>query len=88
MKKKLLVIHSRDNVGVLLQKAEAGDICTHEKKTIKILKNTEFAHKIALTDIPAEATVFKYGEEIGYALTDIKKGEWVHNHNMGCRRGK
>lgn len=88
MKKKLLIIHSRDNVGVLLQKAGTGDICTHGQKDIKILENTEFAHKIALADIPADTTVFKYGEEIGYALTDIKKGQWVHNHNMGCRRGK
>ena len=88
MKKKLLVIHSRDNVGVLLEKTEAGDTCTHGQKNIQILENTEFAHKIALVDIPADANIFKYGEEIGYALADIKKGQWIHNHNMGCRRGK
>jgi hypothetical protein len=88
MKKKLLVIHPMDNVGVLLEKAGAGDSFTFRQKTIKVLEDTEFAHKIAMVDIPAEAVIFKYGEEIGYALTDIKKGQWVHNHNMGCRRGK
>ena len=88
MKKKLLVIHPTDNVGVLLEKSEAGEIFAFEQKNIKVLGDTEFAHKIALVDIPADTVIFKYGEEIGYALTDIKKGQWVHNHNMGCRRGK
>lgn len=88
MKKKMLVIHPGDNVGVMLQKADAGDTCTHGEKSIRIMDATEFAHKIALADIPKDATIRKYGEEIGYALSDIKKGQWVHNHNMGCRRGR
>lgn len=88
MKKKLLVIHPKDNVGVLLQKAAAGDVCVHENQDVKVLEDTGFAHKIALVDIAADGLILKYGEEIGYALTDIKKGQWVHNHNMGCRRGK
>ena len=88
MKKKMLVIHPLDNVGVLLEKAEAGDLFTFEQRNIKVLEDTEFPHKIALADIPVDAVIFKYGEEIGYALTDIKTGQWVHNHNMGCRRGK
>ena len=32
--------------------------------------------------------VIKYREEIGYMLEDAPAGTWIHNHNMGCDRGK
>ena len=88
MERKLLVIHERDNVGVLLEKAASGDTCTWQGATIKIQEPVEFAHKIAIQAIAQGAPVFKYGEEIGHAETDLRPGQWVHNHNMGCRRGK
>ena len=28
------------------------------------------------------------GEEIGYMRADAPKGTWIHDHNMGCDRGK
>ena len=39
-------------------------------------------HKMALTDIPEGQPVIKYGNVIGYAKCDIKKGDWVHVHNV------
>ncbi len=39
-------------------------------------------HKIALTDINAGENIIKYGQPIGYAINDIKKGDHVHLHNM------
>jgi hypothetical protein len=30
--------------------------------------------------------VVKYGFAIGYALTDIPKGSYVHVHNVGSKR--
>ena len=39
-------------------------------------------HKVALTDIPKDAFVVKYGAVIGRATRDIRTGEWVHTHNM------
>ena len=35
-------------------------------------------HKIALIDLPADSAVLRYGIPIGYALTDIAAGSWVH----------
>jgi len=35
-------------------------------------------HKIALIDLPADSPVLRYGIPIGYALTDIAAGSWVH----------
>ena len=88
MNKPLLVIHEKDNVGVVLESAAKGDTCAHQGATIEITEPIEFAHKVALVDIGKAENVVKYGENIGYALTDIQAGQWVHVHNMGCKRGK
>lgn len=88
MEKRVLVMNPADNVGVLLENAETDDTCMHEGTTVTIREAIEFAHKVALTDIPERSWVVKYGEHIGYAISDIRKGQWVHVHNMACDRGK
>ena len=88
MKRKLLIIHEKDNVGVILENAEKGDHCACRNQELQVLESIEFAHKVALDTIPKGSPVFKYGEQIGYALEDIPAGSWLHNHNMGCDRGK
>lgn len=60
-----LVINNKDNVAVLLEGIE----------------NIEIGHKIALRDINEGELIIKYGETIGIATCNIKKGEWVHTHN-------
>ena len=88
MLKKMLVLNKKDNVGVLLEDGKAGDSCSYNGDNIKLTDDIVFGHKVALKDFEKEDLVIKYGEEIGYALGNIKKGQWVHNRNMGCRRGK
>ena len=88
MNRRLLVLNKKDNVGVLLEAAEAGDTCLYQGGTIDISEPIAFAHKVALVDISNAENVVKYGENIGFALSDIKTGKWVHDHNMGCDRGK
>ena len=39
-------------------------------------------HKYALCDISKGENVIKYGNPIGHATEDIKKGEHIHTHNM------
>ncbi len=63
---KSVVINSKDNVGVCLE--PYGDIPA--------------GHKYALMDIQAGDFVIKYGQIIGRATKLIKKGEWVHVHNL------
>ena len=48
----------------------------------------EFAHKVSVVPLKKGDPVIKYREEIGYMLTDAPVGTWIHNHNMGCDRGK
>lgn len=88
MKRRVLVMNPNDNVGVLLERAAAGDTCIYKVGSMEMRNEIEFGHKVALVDIPVKALVIKYGHEIGYAKKDIHKGEWVHTHNMDCSRGK
>ena len=52
----------------------------NEKDNVNIdLSN---GHKYARRDIAKGEAVIKYGNPIGYAITDIKEGEHVHTHNI------
>lgn len=44
--------------------------------------NIPAGHKFAVKDIKKGEYIIKYGEIIGRATADIKKGEWVHTHNL------
>jgi len=88
MKRRLLVMDAKDKVGVLLEDVKAGDTCNTGDREIEILEDIEFGHKVALVDLAVNEAVVKYGHEIGHAEKPIRRGQWVHVHNMGCRRGK
>lgn len=64
--KETVIINEKDNVGITL--AGQGEIPA--------------GHKFALRDINKGEYIVKYGEIIGRATTDIKKGDWVHTHNV------
>ena len=49
--------------------------------------DTATGHKQALADIPAGASVIKYGFPIGHATADITAGEHVHTHNLATNLG-
>ena len=55
---------------------------------IKCIGNVPFGHKIAYKEIKKGEKIIKYGECIGGALCDIKKGEYVHVHNLEALRGR
>lgn len=44
--------------------------------------NLENGHKYALCNIKCGENIIKYGNPIGHATCDIKKGEHVHTHNV------
>ena len=49
--------------------------------------NLDNGHKYAVCDIKQGSEIIKYGQPIGIAQTDIKKGEHVHSHNMKTALG-
>lgn len=55
---------------------------------VVVIGNVPYGHKIAVRDIQKGELIVKYGEEIGGALADIQKGEYVHVHNLEALRGR
>lgn len=75
-------IHKNDNVAVALKDVKGDDNVIGIIEELKALEDIPFGHKIALTDIEKDEMVIKYGAPIGCASTAIKKGQWVHTHNI------
>jgi hypothetical protein len=86
--KRMLIIHSGDNVGVVLEDTGKGIEAVFRDISVVAQEDIEFAHKIALRDIAVGEEIIKYGESIGYALKEIRKGEWIHIHNIDCDRAR
>jgi (2R)-sulfolactate sulfo-lyase subunit alpha len=89
----LLVHDKKDTVGVVvIEGLEAGTnmLCVvtanNSSFRLKAKMDVPIGHKIALTDIKSGDTVWKYGQDIGKAVADIKKGEHVHVHNFKTKR--
>ncbi|MCI2001253.1 MAG: UxaA family hydrolase [Clostridia bacterium] len=55
---------------------------------VSVIGDVPYGHKIAVKDIKKDELIIKYGEEIGIATKDIKKGEYVHIHNLDSMRGR
>lgn len=47
-----------------------------------------FGHKFALTDIPKDVPVVKYGCTIGHSTCAISSGAHVHVHNLTSARAR
>lgn len=88
MKKiRCLVMSKSDNVATLLEEAKLGDCIDYldldmKNQNLFVLENVDQYHKVAIEDIYRNQVIIKYGEVIGKASTIIRKGEWVHVHNL------
>jgi altronate dehydratase small subunit len=86
MAKHAKLIDERDNVITAVADFSAGEEITVKFKgketRYRCSQDVPFGHKIAIRDIQKGQKVIKYGESIGSASTDIKKGNWVHTHNL------
>lgn len=72
-------IKDQDNVVVAVQDLKAG---TKVMEGLTVNQNIPQAHKIALQDIPAGGEIIRYGVVLGYAIHDIKKGDWINEHML------
>ena len=89
MLRRSLLINPADDVVCVLEDAYKGDTVKLPNGTeITLVEDIEFAHKVCIRDMKKDEPVIKYGEEIGFMLTDLPAGSWIHNHVMGCDRGK
>jgi len=53
---------------------------------VKAIQDIPIGHKVALKDMKTGDTIFKYGEDIGKVVADIKTGEHAHVHNIKTKR--
>lgn len=89
-----LKINEKDNVATVFSNgAEKGAAVTvkdekGKEKEIVISEDIPYGHKLAIRDIAEGELIIKYGEEIGIAVADIKKGDYVHVHNLESMRGR
>ncbi|MGP4040838.1 UxaA family hydrolase [Gracilibacillus sp. D59] len=87
-----LIMSDEDNVATAVKDLSVGDLAKiHYKnidQVIKVKDNIQFGHKLALCNVEKNREIKKYGEPIGIAITNIRKGEHVHIHNIDSIRGK
>ncbi|KQB33743.1 UxaA family hydrolase [Acidiplasma cupricumulans] len=87
-----LIIDKKDNVATVLNNIKKGDTIMLRGLNLddQIISNDDIprGHKIALININKGEYIIKYGEIIGMAIKDIKKGDYVHTHNIDSIRGK
>ena len=90
---QLWVHEQGDGVGVVffVEQKTGYDmlVCvTHDNSTFRLTSEqaAPIGHKIALQDMTKGDTVFKYGEDIGVMIDDVKKGHHLHTHNCKTKR--
>ncbi len=86
--KNFIRINDGDNVAVALNKLEAGAVIEIDGLEITAIEEIPAGHKIALSNIQKGEAVEKYGFSIGNATEDIKKGQWIHTHNLKTGLGE
>lgn len=92
-KPHLLVHEKKDTVGVVVVEGlTAGTdmlgVVTHDNSDFRLQAKMDIpiGHKVALKDIKAGDTIWKYGQDIGKAIADIGQGEHLHVHNVKTKR--
>ena len=92
--KLALKVDDLDNVATIFANdiVDSMEVEVRDKKgqseVIVVHGDVPYGHKIALRDIAKGEPIMKYGESIGAASHDIKKGDYVHIHNMDAMRGR
>ena len=87
------LIHAEaDTVGVATVDLTAGELVrglymdSQEAVELKALEDIPLGHKIALVDHSVGDSVIKYEHDIGKVVTDIRKAQHVHVHNLKTKR--
>jgi (2R)-sulfolactate sulfo-lyase subunit alpha len=88
------VVHDEgDSVGVVVvEGVKSGDTLTgwimDQDKEIKVTSKSDIpiGHKLAIKALAKDATVIKYGVDIGRVVADIQVGEHAHVQNIKTKR--
>lgn len=89
-----LKVHDNDTVATLFSDGvSAGDMVEvrdrkGQAELVPVLNDIPYGHKLALKDMSCGQPIIKYGEGLGRASRDIRRGEHVHVHNLESMRGR
>ena len=75
-------IHENDNVAVALDVIPSGTTVNVGGADVTTTLEVPAGHKFALADLAEGTPVIKYGFRIGNTTAAVKKGEWIHTHNL------
>ncbi len=75
-------INENDNVAVALDVIAANTTLNVAGSEVTTTMEIPAGHKFALVDMPEATPVIKYGFRIGNTTAAVKKGEWIHTHNL------
>jgi len=79
---KYIKINIADNVAVALKDLQQGEVVSVEGIEIILNSDIPAGHKFALTTLPANSHVVKYGYPIGHARENIAQGDWVNEKTI------
>jgi (2R)-sulfolactate sulfo-lyase subunit alpha len=88
---QFLLHHDGDNVAVAMMDLEPGILHGRSVKEgtesdAQLNHAIPLGHKFALTDLAEGDSIIKYGIKVGLASAAIKKGDYIHTHNMRSYR--
>ncbi len=78
----ILKINEGDNVAVAIETIPEGAQVSVGEEKITAVTEIPAGHKMALKDLAAGEEVVKYGYPIGRTKEAVRKGEWIHTHNV------
>lgn len=70
-------VHNKDNVAIVVNDGGL-PIGTQFSDGLELIEHVPQGHKVALVDIADGEAFIRYGEVVGYALGEVKKGSWIH----------
>lgn len=84
MKPRCFQIQINDNVATTIGDMVGGpvEVIGAGDGEVLALEKISRGHKIALRDIAAGEAVIKFGVRIGHATQPVKRGAWIHLHNL------
>jgi (2R)-sulfolactate sulfo-lyase subunit alpha len=88
------VVHDEDDSAgvVVVEGVKAGQMLSgwimdqDKDLSVKALSDIPIGHKLAIKDLQPNATVIKYGVDIGRTIAPIRLGEHLHVHNVKTKR--
>ena len=78
---RYLQVNPRDNVAIVVNEGRL-PARTRFVSGLELIEDIPEAHKVALIDIQAGASILRYGAVIGFATEPIARGSWVHDGRM------